>query len=102
MEDKIIKISINIEKVFGKGEDAEPILDLYKDGDILISVFDGLGGAGSSIYKDEDGMTHTGAYYASRFAKDIVKEYFINYQFSKENNNIERLVNNLRETLSHR
>jgi hypothetical protein len=57
----------------GGGEDAEPILGLdAKASRSVISVFDGLGGAGSQRYEAYDG--HTGAYLASRLARQQVQE----------------------------
>lgn len=69
--EKPITIKIWLEKVDGKGEDAEPLLEIGQSSGIL-GVFDGMGGGGSSSYTDKDGRIYSGAYYASRFAKKLV------------------------------
>jgi serine/threonine protein phosphatase PrpC len=58
-------------KVAGEGEDADPILRVGPDLDLL-GVFDGMGGAGGRVYDTPDGR-HTGAYIASRFARNVVE-----------------------------
>ena len=40
------------------------------------SVFDGMGGAGSTIYKTKNGEAHTGAYFASRIVRDVIDRHF--------------------------
>ena len=98
MGDSILEIRVYLEKKLGQGEDAEPIL-LHRDTSGLISVFDGLGGAGSTIYEEED-RSHTGAYYASQLAKTIVEGYFAPLldKESKENQE-EILLRNLKTKL---
>jgi serine/threonine protein phosphatase PrpC len=58
-------------KVAGEGEDADPILRVGPDLG-LVGVFDGMGGAGGATYDTPDGR-HTGAYLASRLARDTVE-----------------------------
>jgi serine/threonine protein phosphatase PrpC len=58
-------------KVAGEGEDADPILRVGPDLGLL-GVFDGMGGAGGRVYDTPDGP-HTGAYIASRFARNVVE-----------------------------
>jgi len=71
-----LDVSVNVEKTAGGGEDAEPLLWCSKEGSQqVIGVFDGLGGAGSILYGDLPEQ-HTGAYYASRSAREIVREFF--------------------------
>lgn len=62
----------NLGKIPDHGEDADPIL---RDGpDLgLIGVFDGMGGAGGTIYATPDGP-RSGAYLASRIARNVVEE----------------------------
>lgn len=60
-----------LEKVDGKGEDAEPLLETRGSTGVL-GVFDGMGGGGSSTYSGKDGKTYSGAYYASRLARKAV------------------------------
>ena len=89
MRKNILEIRVYLEKIPDRGEDAKPI-SLYnkrtKSG--LISVFDGLGGAGGAVYKGEDNSSHTGAYFASRLARETVKEYF-NALFETESTEIQ-------------
>lgn len=62
----------NLAKIAGQGEDSDPIL---RDGRELglVAVFDGMGGAGGTVYETPDGP-RTGAYLASRLARDIVEQ----------------------------
>ena len=65
-----ISFGFNLAKIPGQGEDSDPIL---RDGpDLgLIGVFDGMGGAGGTVYETPDGK-RSGAYLASRIARDVV------------------------------
>jgi serine/threonine protein phosphatase PrpC len=63
------------EKVAGEGEDADPILRVGPDLGLL-GVFDGMGGAGGRVYDTPDGR-HTGAYIASRFARNVVERLML-------------------------
>jgi hypothetical protein len=58
------------EKVPGEGEDAEPLLLVGYERSLL-AVFDGMGGAGGTVY-DTPGGSHSGAWFASRLARDVV------------------------------
>jgi len=66
-----LSFAFNLEKVLGHGEDSDPIL---RDGpDLgLTAVFDGMGGAGGTVYETADGP-RTGAYLASRIARTVVE-----------------------------
>jgi len=66
-----LSFSFNLGKIPDQGEDADPIL---RDGpDLgLVGVFDGMGGAGGTVYETPDGP-RTGAYLASRIARDVVE-----------------------------
>jgi serine/threonine protein phosphatase PrpC len=66
-----VSFSFNLAKIPDHGEDSNPIL---RDGpDLgLIAVFDGMGGAGGTVYETPDGP-RTGAYLASRIARDVVE-----------------------------
>jgi serine/threonine protein phosphatase PrpC len=72
---EFISITIYSEKIPNKGEDAEPLLKLEKNGVSILGVFDGLGGAGSTIY-EENGVTRSGAYLAARIAKNVTLKMF--------------------------
>jgi serine/threonine protein phosphatase PrpC len=66
-----ISFGFNLGKIPDHGEDSDPIL---RDGpDLgLVGVFDGMGGAGGTVYDTPDGQ-RTGAYLASRIARDVVE-----------------------------
>lgn len=66
-----ISFGFNLGKLPGQGEDADPIV---RDGRELglVAVFDGMGGAGGTVYETPDGP-RTGAYLASRVARDVVE-----------------------------
>jgi hypothetical protein len=67
-----LSFGFNLAKVPGQGEDSDPIV---RDGRELglLAVFDGMGGAGGTVYETPDGP-RTGAYLASRVARDVVEE----------------------------
>ena len=67
-----VSFGFNVAKVDGHGEDSDPIL---RDGpDLgLAAVFDGMGGAGGTVYETSDGA-RSGAYLASRIARDVVED----------------------------
>lgn len=68
--DDRLAFSFNLAKIDGQGEDADPILQDSRDLGLL-AVFDGMGGAGGTAYDTDDGP-RTGAYLASRAARDVV------------------------------
>jgi hypothetical protein len=67
-----LSFGFNLAKVAGEGEDADPIV---RDGRELglVGVFDGMGGAGGTVYETPEGP-RTGAYLASRIARDVVED----------------------------
>jgi serine/threonine protein phosphatase PrpC len=66
-----VSFGFNLGKILDHGEDSDPIL---RDGpDLgLLAVFDGMGGAGGTVYETPDGP-RSGAYLASRIARDVVE-----------------------------
>jgi serine/threonine protein phosphatase PrpC len=70
-----VSFGFNLAKVPDHGEDADPIL---RDGpDLgLAAVFDGMGGAGGTVYDTPDG-SRSGAYLASRIARRVVEEHLL-------------------------
>jgi serine/threonine protein phosphatase PrpC len=62
-------------KVADEGEDADPILRVGPDLGLL-GVFDGMGGAGGTVYDTPDGR-HSGAWIASRFARNVVERLML-------------------------
>jgi len=101
MNSEPFTIRVHLEKIPGKGEDAKAVLQLYQDGSGVISVCDGLGGAGSTLYEDHTGASHTGAYYAARLVNQVIDEYFTQYTGMSEERNIETMVSGLQERLRH-
>jgi hypothetical protein len=67
-----LSFGFNLAKVPGQGEDSDPIV---RDGRELglVAVFDGMGGAGGTVYETPEGP-RTGAYLAARIARDVVEE----------------------------
>lgn len=72
-----MNFSIWIEKIEDKGEDAFPTL-IVDDNEGLLAVFDGLGGAGSKTYPIDEKQSYSGAYLASRHAKDVLEQLYCN------------------------
>jgi serine/threonine protein phosphatase PrpC len=65
----------NLAKVEGAGEDSDPIVYVSRDL-IVVGVFDGMGGAGGTVYETETGP-HSGAYIASRLVRDLVERRLV-------------------------
>lgn len=68
-----VSFGFNLGKVPGQGEDSDPILHNGRDDVGLVAVFDGMGGAGGTVYQTPDGP-RTGAYLAARVARDVVEQ----------------------------
>jgi len=70
-----VSFGFNLGKVPDHGEDSDPIL---RDGPSLglAAVFDGMGGAGGTVYETPDGP-RSGAYMASRIVRDVVEEHML-------------------------
>ena len=66
-----ISFAFNLGKIPDQGEDSDPIAREGPDLG-LVAVFDGMGGAGGTVYETPDGR-RTGAYIASRVARDVVE-----------------------------
>ncbi|MCU1371017.1 MAG: serine/threonine protein phosphatase [Ilumatobacteraceae bacterium] len=65
-----------VEKIAGKGEDAEPAVRIHRSGSGLLAVFDGTGGAGAaSARRLSDGSDLSGAYVASRLSKEVAEAW---------------------------
>jgi serine/threonine protein phosphatase PrpC len=70
-----LSFGFNLGKIPGHGEDSDPIV---RDGRELglVGIFDGMGGAGGTVYETPDGP-RTGAYLASRIARDVVEQRMV-------------------------
>ena len=70
-----LSFGFNLAKIAGQGEDSDPIV---RDGRELglVAVFDGMGGAGGTVYQTADGP-RTGAYLASRLARDVDEQRMV-------------------------
>jgi len=89
----VYTFEFNKAKKDGFGEDSEPLLIQNKNNGVL-GVFDGLGGSGAGVYENEKGR-YTGAYIASRLAKQICKDYF------NSTSNFENIESELKEKLKN-
>ena len=91
----LLSFALDLPKIENEGEDAPPLL-IASNNEYVIGVFDGMGGAGAEVYQAED-QIHTGAYFASRTAKDIVEQFVLNENaFNKED-----ISNSLKEKLKN-
>ena len=70
-----VAFGFNRGKIPDQGEDSDPILRGGRDL-ALLGVFDGMGGAGGTVYQTPDGP-RTGAYIASRVARDVVERRMV-------------------------
>ena len=70
-----LSFGFNLGKIEGQGEDSDPILRRGRELG-LVAVFDGMGGAGGTVYETPDGP-RSGAYLASRVARDVVEERMV-------------------------
>lgn len=72
----VYPFSFNVDQKPGQGEDADPTLAVHSEISAgVLAVFDGMGGAGATQYRREN-KSRTGAYLASRLAKDVLEVYF--------------------------
>ena len=92
-----ISFAFNLGKIKDQGEDSDPIL---RDGPNLglLAVFDGMGGAGGTVYETPDGP-RTGAYLASRVARDVVERRMLDLLEPDWNLNGEAATQDLRQTV---
>lgn len=67
-----ITFGFNLGKIPDQGEDSDPIVRTGPDLG-LVAVFDGMGGAGGTVYDTAEGP-RSGAYMASRIARDVVEQ----------------------------
>jgi serine/threonine protein phosphatase PrpC len=70
-----VSFGFNLQKIGGQGEDSDPIVRHGRELG-LVAVFDGMGGAGGTVYETPDGP-RTGAYLASRVARDVVEQQMV-------------------------
>ena len=67
--------TLYIEKRKDAGEDAPPLHCSAVGGVHLVGVFDGMGGAGSRLYRGTDDAERTGAYLGARAIREAVSDY---------------------------
>lgn len=66
------------ERVPDHGEDAAPLVQVHDGGAAVIGVFDGTGGAGSTIVRRElDGLERTSAWVGSRLAREVTADWAV-------------------------
>jgi hypothetical protein len=70
-----VSFGFNLPKIPGQGEDSDPVVRHGRELG-LVAVFDGMGGAGGTMYETPDGP-RTGAYLASRVARDVVEQRMV-------------------------
>ncbi len=75
-----VSFAFNHHQVAGSGEDSDPVLRTGRDVG-LVAVFDGMGGAGGTIYDTPDGP-RSGAYLSSRVARDVAEESMVDWLHS--------------------
>ena len=92
-----VSFGFNLGKIPDQGEDSDPIL---RDGpDLgLLAVFDGMGGAGGTLYDTDDGP-RSGAYLASRIARDVVEQRMMQLLVPDWNLNGEAAADDLRRSV---
>jgi len=74
---QVISLEFCTEKRPTLGEDAPPTLKINAEGDALImAVYDGLGGAGSTLYTLAENRQASGAYLAAHCAKAVVEHFY--------------------------
>jgi serine/threonine protein phosphatase PrpC len=94
-----ISFAFNLGKIPDHGEDSDPIL---RDGpDLgLVGVFDGMGGAGGTVYDTPEGR-RTGAYLASRIARDVVERRMLDLLEPDWHLNGKSAANDLQRSVQH-
>ncbi|MFG1944864.1 hypothetical protein [Nonomuraea sp. NPDC048826] len=75
---RVLAIGVWTERSEGRGEDAPPLFThLMPDGEGMLGVFDGLGGAGAGASCElPDGTRRSGAWVAARLVRAGVEEWF--------------------------
>lgn len=78
VEPAFAALAVWTERIPGHGEDADPLVLFHRPtGRGLISVFDGVGGAGRTVAgRTAAGVDHTQAWVASRRVRGLVEEWF--------------------------
>ncbi len=72
----MICLELWTEKKTALGEDAPPTLETADDQTALMAVYDGLGGAGSTLYGVGEQGKFSGAYLGARCAKAVVENFY--------------------------
>jgi serine/threonine protein phosphatase PrpC len=69
-----VAFSFNLPKIADQGEDADPVLHVRAGGPVIVGVFDGLGGSGSTRFEGIDGV-RSSAYYGARVVRDAADDF---------------------------
>lgn len=78
LEEGPVCLTLWLEKISGEGEDAPPLMELLGEdrSEMVMGVFDGLGGAGAMAVTLSNGESHSNAYLASRLVRQVCWDYF--------------------------
>ena len=92
-----VSFGFNLGKIPDHGEDSDPIL---RDGPdlALLGVFDGMGGAGGTVYETADGP-RSGAYLAARIARNVVEDRMLDLLVPDWNLNGDAAAEDLRRSM---
>jgi len=72
----VVSFGFNLGKIPDHGEDSNPILGDTRGEVGIVAVFDGMGGAGGTVYQTPDGP-RSGAYLAARVARTVVEQRIV-------------------------
>jgi hypothetical protein len=92
-----VAFCFNLAKATGQGEDADPILREAR-GLGLVGVFDGMGGAGGTDYATSEGSL-TGAYLASRAAREVVDARMLDVLQGTDEVDISTIASSLHDSI---
>lgn len=97
-----VYLTLWLEKTSGEGEDAPPLLELLGEdrSEILMGVFDGLGGAGAMAVTLSNGESQSNAYLASRLVRQVCRDYFTGRSF-RVDDDMATLVKELKTQLEN-
>ena len=86
-------------RIRAAGEDADPTYLTHPDGGRLLAVYDGMGGAGGRVLLHRDGRAYSEAYFASRWVRTAVEDWFLGSAGTSEVRGIDELQRSIRESV---